>query len=111
MAAIWDSGIHGQCFSPHVTYLAGYIGFGKQCGQIQRIRADTSLRPRRFYGSRLRRHTNLCHLSATDERAHQDRALLPYGSWRLVGLLPLNFEEKTDFFPALQAVQSRKQFI
>ena len=28
MAAIWDPRIHGACFSPHVTYLAGYIGFG-----------------------------------------------------------------------------------
>ena len=29
MAAIWDPRIPGKCFSPHVTYLAGYIGFGK----------------------------------------------------------------------------------
>lgn len=28
MAAIWDKSIEGQCFSAHVTYLAGYIGFG-----------------------------------------------------------------------------------
>lgn len=28
MAAIWNSRIHGKCFSPHITYLAGYIGFG-----------------------------------------------------------------------------------
>ena len=28
MAAIWNPHIHGTCFSPHVTYLAGYIGFG-----------------------------------------------------------------------------------
>lgn len=28
MAAIWNKSIQGQCFSPHVTYLAGYIGFG-----------------------------------------------------------------------------------
>lgn len=28
MAAIWNPHIHGKCFSPHVTYLAGYIGFG-----------------------------------------------------------------------------------
>lgn len=29
MAAIWNPHVHGKCFSPHVTYLAGYIGFGK----------------------------------------------------------------------------------
>ena len=28
MAAIWNPHIHGQCFSSHITYLAGYIGFG-----------------------------------------------------------------------------------
>ncbi len=28
MAAIWNPHIHGKCFSPHITYLAGYIGFG-----------------------------------------------------------------------------------
>lgn len=28
MAAIWDPHIQGKCFSPHITYLAGYIGFG-----------------------------------------------------------------------------------
>ena len=28
MAAIWNRRIHGKCFSPHITYLAGYIGFG-----------------------------------------------------------------------------------
>ena len=28
MAAIWDPQIHGKCFSSHITYLAGYIGFG-----------------------------------------------------------------------------------
>ena len=28
MAAIWNPHIHGNCFSPHITYLAGYIGFG-----------------------------------------------------------------------------------
>lgn len=28
MAAIWDTSIHGQCFSSHVTYLVGYVGFG-----------------------------------------------------------------------------------
>ena len=28
MTAIWDPHVHGKCFSPHVTYLAGYIGFG-----------------------------------------------------------------------------------
>ena len=28
MAAIWDKSIEGQCFSSHITYLAGYIGFG-----------------------------------------------------------------------------------
>lgn len=29
MAAIWDAEVKGECFSSHVTYLAGYIGFGK----------------------------------------------------------------------------------
>ncbi len=29
MSTIWDPRIPGKCFSPHVTYLAGYIGFGK----------------------------------------------------------------------------------
>ena len=29
MAAIWDKTIEGSCFSSHITYLAGYIGFGK----------------------------------------------------------------------------------
>ncbi len=28
MAAIWNPHIQGKCFSPHITYLAGYIGFG-----------------------------------------------------------------------------------
>lgn len=28
MAAIWNPDIPGKCFSPHITYLAGYIGFG-----------------------------------------------------------------------------------
>lgn len=28
MAAIWTPSIGGKCFSPHITYLAGYIGFG-----------------------------------------------------------------------------------
>ena len=28
MAAIWNPRVHGQCFSPHITYLVGYIGFG-----------------------------------------------------------------------------------
>ncbi|CAF9907063.1 hypothetical protein IMSHALPRED_005430 [Imshaugia aleurites] len=28
MAAIWNPAIRGKCFSPHITYLAGYIGFG-----------------------------------------------------------------------------------
>lgn len=28
MAAIWNPHIHGKCFSSHITYLAGYIGFG-----------------------------------------------------------------------------------
>lgn len=29
MAAMWDPRIRGgKCFSPHITYLAGYIGFG-----------------------------------------------------------------------------------
>ena len=28
MNAIWNPEVHGKCFSPHVTYLAGYIGFG-----------------------------------------------------------------------------------
>ena len=28
MAAMWNPKIHGTCFSPHITYLAGYIGFG-----------------------------------------------------------------------------------
>ena len=28
MAAIWNPHIHGKCFSPHITYLAAYIGFG-----------------------------------------------------------------------------------
>lgn len=28
MAAIWIPHIQGKCFSPHITYLAGYIGFG-----------------------------------------------------------------------------------
>ena len=29
MSAIWNSHINGQCFSAHVVYLAGYIGFGR----------------------------------------------------------------------------------
>ena len=28
MAAIWNPHVQGKCFSPHITYLAGYIGFG-----------------------------------------------------------------------------------
>ncbi|KAL2058496.1 hypothetical protein ABVK25_001224 [Lepraria finkii] len=28
MAAIWNPHIQGKCFSRHITYLAGYIGFG-----------------------------------------------------------------------------------
>ena len=28
MAAIWDPHVHGNCFSSHITYLVGYIGFG-----------------------------------------------------------------------------------
>lgn len=28
MAAIWNPRIQGKCFSPHITYLVGYIGFG-----------------------------------------------------------------------------------
>lgn len=28
MAAVWNPHIHGKCFSSHITYLAGYIGFG-----------------------------------------------------------------------------------
>ena len=30
MDAIWMPQIHGQCFSLHITYLAGYIRFGKK---------------------------------------------------------------------------------
>lgn len=28
MAAIWNPRVQGKCFSPHITYLVGYIGFG-----------------------------------------------------------------------------------
>lgn len=28
MSALWNPHIHGRCFSSHITYLAGYIGFG-----------------------------------------------------------------------------------
>ena len=28
MAALWNTHVHGKCFSPHITYLAAYIGFG-----------------------------------------------------------------------------------
>ena len=28
MAAIWNPRVPGKCFSPHITYLVGYIGFG-----------------------------------------------------------------------------------
>ena len=31
MAKIWNPYLRGQCFSSHVTYLAGYIGFGRSC--------------------------------------------------------------------------------
>ena len=31
MAKIWNPYLRGQCFSSHVTYLAGYIGFGQSC--------------------------------------------------------------------------------
>ncbi|KAL6721282.1 hypothetical protein ACLMJK_000384 [Lecanora helva] len=33
MSAIWNPHIQGaKCFSPHITYLAGYIGFGLDAG-------------------------------------------------------------------------------
>ena len=34
MAAIWDTQVKGQCFSSHVTYLAGYVGFGERTPKV-----------------------------------------------------------------------------
>jgi hypothetical protein len=37
LKAIWMPQIHGQCFSLHVTYLAGYIRFGKRVDEHFRL--------------------------------------------------------------------------
>ena len=39
--AIWMPQIHGQCFSLHVTYLAGYIRFGERLRRTSRTPADS----------------------------------------------------------------------
>lgn len=45
MKAIWMPQTHGQCFSLHVTYLAGYIRFGKRVRFTLRALANRWPRP------------------------------------------------------------------
>ena len=42
MAAIWDTQVKGQCFSSHVTYLAGYVGFGERTPKVVDCDADVT---------------------------------------------------------------------
>lgn len=83
LAALWNHQVQGQCMSTHTAVLAGYVGFGKYLRVIL-CTWLTKCRCRHSDGFSMRRYTNICDPSITDEQANQDRFMLSYGSRRIV---------------------------
>ncbi len=81
MKAIWMPQIHGQCFSLHVTYLAGYIRFGKRFGKTLRVLANRWFRSRRPHRFTLCCNSNICDSTSTNESSNKNRSLFTYGPW------------------------------